>query len=258
MNPRTGIRILIVLAALLPAVPAAAFDAAAATEAFRAGNDAYVAGDFAAAEKAYARAIEAGAQDARLFYNRGNALVRMGRIGEAIRMYERARLLAPGDEDLRHNLEFARARTVDKLPEPPEDPVTRAFARVQAAYAPATGTWVAFALYATGFLLLSAALFVRGILRTGLRITAAAAFLALLVFAPALAWKIRTLESPNRAVVLERVTDVHSGPGEEYETLFRVHEGTAFDVRSRQDGWLEIRLPDGRGGFVRAESAGEI
>lgn len=241
----------------LPAHAAQAYDPDAATEAFRAGNTAYEAGDFAAAEEAYARAAAAGAVDARLYYNRGNALFRLDRLGEAILMYERARLLAPGNADIRHNLEFARGRTVDKIPDSRDDALGRMLHRLQDSYPPAGGTWAALALWGAGFLLLTAALFARGALRTGLRTLAVLAFAALLAFAPSLVWKLHRLQSPNRAVVLDPVAELYSGPGEQYELLFRVHEGTAFHIVERQGEWLTVKLPDGRGGFVRADRIGE-
>jgi tetratricopeptide (TPR) repeat protein len=243
---------------LAAAQAAAATDADVATSAFREGNAAYERGAFAAADSAYARAEAAGAADARLHYNRGNSLFRLGRLGQAILHYEKARVLAPADADIRHNLEFARSRTRDRIPEAPENFVTRSFETLQASYTPRGGVWIAYGLFAGGFLALAAGLFLGPLARVFATLAAIAAFGALLVFAPFLAHKVHRHGHAARAVVLEDAADLYSGPGTKYELLFRVHEGTAFAVTGREGDWLAVKLPDGRGGFVRAALVGEV
>ncbi len=238
--------------------PAARPDLDAATSAFREGNAAYERGDFAAAASAYGRASELGASDARLEYNLGNALFRQGRLGEAILRYERARKLAPTDPDVLHNLDFARARTVDKALEPPADPFTRFLWRAHSAYSPRAGTWFALALWAAGFLALGVAIFLSGAARLAARIVGAIAFALLLVFSPSLAYKLHRHENAARAVVLVPSIDLRSGPGEGYELLFQAHEGTAFSIVGRHGEWLSVKLPDGRGGYVRKDEVGEV
>jgi tetratricopeptide (TPR) repeat protein len=233
-------------------------DTDAATTAFREGNAAYERGAFAAADSAYARAESEGAADARLHYNRGNALFRLGRLGPAILHYEKARVLAPADADIRHNLEFARSRTRDRIPEAQENAVTRTFETLQASYTPHGGVWIAYGLFAGGFLALAAGLFLNPLARVFASLAAIAGFGALLIFAPFLAHKVHRHEHAARAVVLEDAADLYSGPGMKYELLFRVHEGTTFIVTGREGEWLSVKLPDGRGGFVRAALVGEV
>lgn len=233
-------------------------DLDAATAAFREGNAAYERGDFAAAAAAYERAGSLGAADARLEYNLGDALFRQNRLGEAILRYERARKLDPTDPDIEQNLAFARSRTIDKAAEPQTDPVTRALWRIHSVYSPRAGAWIALGLWAAGFLALALALFAAGAARLSLRIAGGAAFALLLLFSPSLAYKLHRHESVARVVVLRPAADLRSGPGDGYELLFQVHEGTAFTLVDRHGGWLSVKLPDGRGGFVRADAVGEV
>jgi tetratricopeptide (TPR) repeat protein len=250
--------VLLALALLSGVSRAADRDLDAATASFRAGNAAYERGDFAAAEEAYDLAEKAGAADARLFYNRANVLFRLNKLGLSILYYEKARKLAPTDADILHNLNFASARVADKIPEPPANILTRTLWEVHASYSPRGGIWIGFALFAGGFLLLAGSLFLPALGRAVALTAAAVAFGLLLLFSPSLIYKLGQHGTTVRAVVIQPVADLHSGPGESYELLFRAHEGTVFTIVSRQGDWIAVKLPDGRGGFVKASKVGEV
>jgi tetratricopeptide (TPR) repeat protein len=233
-------------------------DLKAATDAFAAGNAAYDQGRFEEASTAYQKAADAGARDARLYYNQGNALFRLNRLGPAILAYERARKLAPSDPDIDYNLRFARSRIVDKMPSPPDDALTRALWKLNAGYSLRSGVWAAFGLFALGFLSLAFGFLFNGGTRLAATAVSVLSFCGLVAFAPSLWIRITRLETTGRAVVLEPTLEVYSGPGEKHELLFRAHEGTAFDIVERRGNWLSVKLPDGRGGFIRASKTGEV
>jgi len=121
----------------------------------RDGHDAWQRGDWAAAQRAYEAATEAGGErpellynlgasqlaagdalaaadtlakvrttdptlGARTQYNRGNALFALGNIEEAAAAYEQALRLDPADADAQHNLDVCRRRLQRKQPEPPQ------------------------------------------------------------------------------------------------------------------------------------------
>ena len=50
-----------------------------------------------------------------LYYNLGNSYYKLKQYPKAILNYERALLLSPGEEDIKVNLELARANIVDKI-----------------------------------------------------------------------------------------------------------------------------------------------
>ncbi len=252
----------VLCAAVSPAVAAATTSRSmgldAATGAFREGNAAYERSDFAAAEGAYARAEAQGATDARLYYNRANALFRLNRLGPAILYYEKARKLSPTDADILHNLNFARARVADKVPEPPANLFTQALWSLHTAYSPRAGIWIAYGLFAGALLLFALGFFLSPLGRALSVIAAGLLLAALLLFSPSLLYKLRQQNTAVRAVVLQPVAELYSGPGESYELLFRAHEGTVFTIVSREGVWLAVKLPDGRGGYVRASQTGEV
>ena len=78
-------------------------------------NAQYERGEYADAAQQYEALIDSGYEDAALYYNLGNAYFKNGDLGRAVLNYLRAEELSPRDPDIRANLEFARARTVDRV-----------------------------------------------------------------------------------------------------------------------------------------------
>ncbi len=74
----------------------------------------YAKGNYQEAIRQY-EAILGEELSADLYYNLGNAYFKTDELTKAIVNYERALKLAPSDKDIRFNLQFARARTEDKI-----------------------------------------------------------------------------------------------------------------------------------------------
>ena len=75
---------------------------------FLAAGKAYEAGDWSRAIQIYEALISHAGFSASLCYNLANSYARNGQTGKAVLGYERALRLAPGDADIRHNLELLR------------------------------------------------------------------------------------------------------------------------------------------------------
>jgi len=75
---------------------------------FDAGNKAYEQGKYADAVAAYEKIQRAGDGSPALYFNLGNAYLKLNQTGHAIAAYKKAKQLAPRDADIRANLEFAR------------------------------------------------------------------------------------------------------------------------------------------------------
>ena len=102
------------LAAVLLATVVAA-SAQTAEEAFERGNEAYAAGDWAAAAAEYRTVLDYRVADARVYYNLANAEFRMGRLGPSILHYEKARRLDPADAEIQSNLRFVQGFRFDRV-----------------------------------------------------------------------------------------------------------------------------------------------
>lgn len=83
-------------------------------------NAFYTAEEFQKAVSVYEQILQKGEESAKLYFNLGNAYYKTGDINNAILNYERAKLLAPQDEDIQFNLKIANQYVVTKIEELPQ------------------------------------------------------------------------------------------------------------------------------------------
>jgi tetratricopeptide (TPR) repeat protein len=221
------------------------------------GNIAYQQGTFEDAARAYQTALAYGVENEVLHYNLGNALYRLGHLGPAILEYERALLLAPGDPDIRANLDFARAHAVDVLPREEEGPLALAasWLRRPGINGSAMVALIAYLVFAV----LLAISFLGKLPRPGM-LRALAVVALLLAIPPALVVATQGVprELDQRAVVLSERVECRSGPGETNPVLFAVHEGSTVEIVDEREGWARVTLPDGLIGWLPRDSVESI
>jgi tetratricopeptide (TPR) repeat protein len=213
-------------------------------------NDAYEAGDFAAAIAGYRALIDAGHDHPLLHYDLGNAYLRHGDLGRAIAAYRRAAAGAPRDQDVRANLAFARKSARDAVA-PPEPPVVwRTVFALHYALSRAE-LWIAvIVLNALLWMLLALRLW-----RRSEMLTWAAVVTGVLLAAAVTSLSLRALSPRQVAVVLPREIDARAANESDSVVRFKLHAGSEVLVRGESDGWLRIALPDGEQGWIEAAQA---
>jgi len=78
-------------------------------------NRHYVAQEYREAAEKYEQILASGKESAEVYFNLGNACFKNGEHVKAILNYERAKLLAPQNEDIDFNLRIANQFVVDNL-----------------------------------------------------------------------------------------------------------------------------------------------
>jgi hypothetical protein len=169
----------------------------------------------------------------------GAAWFKKGDVGRAIFHFRRASELRPRDADLRYNLGFARKSAKDRL-EAPGGFFTPPFSVKE------TATGAAWLSLLAGIL---GGLWAFSRRQSAKLAAVIAASLAVLVSGVALL--ALTFDRPF-GVVTAAEAAVRSGPGESYTHLFSLHPGAEFDRLREEKGWLQIRLSDGKRGWVDA------
>jgi len=227
--------------------------------AFGEANKAYEEGRYDEAAERYLALLNYRIEDPRLEYNLGNAEFKRGRLGYAILHYERARRLAPTDPDILANLEYARARTFDRVESEPLPAAVRWVYRLQDRLGPDRQAWGLVTL-----VWIAAVLLAWGLARPGRWSAAYGWTLAGLLLAgtlTAVSWSMtyQRLEGRPLAVVLVPSADVLAGPGLNNATLFTAHEGLTVEVRGElREEWIQVSLPNGLGGWIPRDAVGLV
>jgi len=186
----------------------------------------------------------------------GNAYFQEGNIGKSILHFEKALKLKPQDDEVLHNLEIARQKTIDRFEEVPENLFQASRLAIISLLSP--DNWARLALIA--FLLASigfAAYLFSNYLRVGF--IAIAAGLSIGLLSIILAWSHQSYMENNQGVILlEDSSYVKSGPSESADDVFILHEGTKALRLEQFEEWSKIKLPDGKLGWLLSEEIAVI
>ena len=208
--------------------------------------------DYASAIQIYEALLKEG-EAAEVYYNLGNSYYKTGDIAKAILNYERALLIQPGNAYIRANLEIARANKVIPVPEVFFVSWTKSLINCLSVDAWAKVGVVCF------FLLLASLYFFffsKQIVWKKIGFIAGIVFLVLGLLANVFAFQQKNeLLNRNNAIVLTPSVTVRSTPSESGTSLFILHEGRKVEIKDNSmREWKEIRLEDGKVGWVPASS----
>jgi tetratricopeptide (TPR) repeat protein len=232
-------------------------EVAEAVQAFDAGNSHYAVGNYRGAVDSYREALAEGYASTALFYNLGNAHFRLDELGEAILAYERARLLAPDDPEVRHNLSIAHEQTVDQFSRLP----TPYWQRAWQAVVRRIGPWPLFVAGLVLWLTAAGVAIKRALGGPGgpwqRRILSIAVLTggALLIAA---FWASVSREYTQRGVVLAQEVDLVVEPSPTASTEITIHEGVVVHLLRRRGEWIFVQLPNGARGWAQETTIGEI
>jgi tetratricopeptide (TPR) repeat protein len=215
---------------------------------------AYEAGSYHAAAEGFEALAGDGVETADLTYDLGNAYMKAGDLGRAILWYERAARLAPGDPDVRYNLDLARSRTRD-APQVEGIDWARLVFFWQGHLSTRTLWLAAAGLCLLFWAALTLSLFVR---RRSLRRLGAACLVAGLVLGASAAVDAVDPASRNLGIVLPEELPVRAGIAPESTELFRLHAGARVRVERSEAGHVRIRFAEDRVGWVPAEQVGRV
>jgi tetratricopeptide (TPR) repeat protein len=194
-----------------------------------------------------------GIEDATLYYNLGNAYFKAGRIGLSVLSYERAWVLAPGDEDVRTNLSYANELVADAVDEAPLPLAVRWAVDVYRSLQPNFLALVLSVVFVLGGVALTLVLYDAVPEWRSVAIVMLILCLTLaLASGSALALKANADANRVDAIVLTENAYVRSGPGDANPRLAEIHEGLKVRVISEREGWSQVTLANGLTGWLRA------
>lgn len=230
-----------------------------ALSAYNEGNTRYEKGDYASARDAYLTSIENGARDAALYYNLGNAYVKLTNYGRAVLFYERALRVDGNDGDAEANLEYVRARLKDRIETPEVNPLLKLFFFYHYYFSLATQAIVVLVLFSLA--MLSSVFFVLARTESGKTralVGIVAFFVMTALVGVSLSLRYTTVYHNEYAVILADEVIARSEPRENAAESFKIHEGTKVEVIRKTDTWCEVLLPNNLLGWVTRDTLESI
>mgnify|MGYP002633365895 CR=1 FL=1 len=222
------------------------------------GNQLFQNKQYEEAIEKYQAILDLEFSSAALHYNLGNAYYRYGKIGYAILNYERGLKLEPDNEDIQYNLKIVKARTIDRIKEVPQIFIVDWWISFISMFSAVT--LQVFVLFFYLLLLLSITIFFitrqkrlqRFSLYSSLVGLLGAIFFTIILFA-----NISRETSKDFAILTKNTVAAKQSPDESSNDLFVVHEGLKVAVTTQFGEWIEIKLYDGKVGWL-PQSALEI
>ena len=209
--------------------------------------------------EAYMAILSQGLHSAKLYYNLANAHFKKNELGKAILYYNRALRLKPGDEDIRHNLEYAESSTKDSIEEIPEFFLTTWVRAIRLTLS--GNAWTILSLVMLALALGMALLFLLSqrlsLRKTGFYMMSAAAVLFIITTLFAISDR-KTNVGHTEAIVMSSSVSIKSSPDRAATELFVLHEGTKLTIGDTIEGWAEVRIADGRKGWIETSRIEKI
>lgn len=219
----------------------------------------YLQGEYQQAINDYELVLRNG-ESAEVYYNLGNAYYKNDDLTKAILNYERAHLLDPGNEDINFNLEFARAKTIDKIV-PVEDFFLVEWYNAMVNFTSVDG-WAVIAVLSLVLAIAFTLAYLFGsrlILRKVGFYGGIATILLFFVANIFASQQKEDLEHRTGAIVISSSATIMKTPSMNGTQDFVLHEGTRVDIMDKTiHNWREIKVGDGRTGWILTKQLEEI
>lgn len=222
-------------------------------------NELYTKEQFKQSIDVYNQILMTNMESPEVYFNLGNAYYKTGQYTLAILNYERAKLLAPDDEDINFNLQVANQKVVDSIQELPGIFIVRWWNSL--VNSQTTDGWAILSILSFVIFLIMLGFYFFAKTSEVKRITfwSGCFLIVFTIFSWSSAAKQKSrLVNHSEAIVMQPTVTVKSSPTETGTNLFVVHEGLKVKITDKLGDWVEIKLADGNKGWLLLESIERI
>ena len=223
---------------------------------FKRGNEEYQNGNYQKALDYYDQIIENGMASPSLFFNMGNCYFKLNQLGQSILYYEKAKQLAPLDEDINANLELANKEVIDHVDLPDQMYFFDLYQEFVYSFSINELLIICFIFFLIIFVSMLIQKFSTAKLYLISTITRNTALILLLLFGLLSYNRIAAFKT-KQAILITKQSEAYTSPDSNNQA-FLLHEGAKFTISRELNNRYEITLIDGKTGWIRAEDAGII
>lgn len=223
---------------------------------FRQANDAYMQKDYVKALDLYEQIAHDNFKSVDLYYNLGNAYYRQNNLAKALLWYERALRLDPSNGDVKANIAFVNAQTVDQMEVLPE----LFFKRWSVAFCNmfSLNTWAVISIILCFLFFAALAYFMVSnnmSVRLKMLFLDICFFICLIVSISCALVQKKHLNFHDEAIITALSVTVKSTPDESGTDLFTVHEGMKVKIIDSVGDWMEVTFPNGNKAWILKRQA---
>lgn len=220
---------------------------------FVSANSDYAKQEYNAAIKKYNLILSSNLESPELYYNLANSFFKINEIHQAIYYYEKALKIKPDFDDAKENLEICNLQLIDKIEEIPELMITSLYNNIINFLS--LKNWIYLTLIFIWFSLIVFSY--NSIVKKNKKYV-----LYLVIFSFFLFFITTKKYNQNinvkEAIIYSSVINVMSAPSEQSTNLFSLHIGTKVKIEDQIENWVNIRIANGKKGWVLIENLKEI
>lgn len=221
---------------------------------FEQGNQLYNDGKYAEAIDKYKAILDTENHSAELYFNLANAHYKLNHIAPSIFYYEKALKLSPKDQDIKNNLAFANNMTIDDIEVIPNAGFSKLIRNITDIMSFDSWAKLAVASVIMFVLIFLIYYFTYSTFKKRLAFITSNLFLFLAAISVAIAFHNYNLNKKDKpAIIFAQETVIKSEPNNRSQELFRLHEGTKVQIIDTINQWKEIKLTDGKTGWIENE-----
>jgi tetratricopeptide (TPR) repeat protein len=209
-------------------------------------NDLSLKSKYEEALSIYGKLINENYENAYVYYNMANIFYRLGEIENSILYYQRAKRLAPRDENIEANFRYVISKTEDKIYETPTPFINQIL------------VWLddfRFWELVKGLILFNILFWASLTLNIWFK-TEFFNYLkkgtGVLLIAMIASVSVKSYYQNNylTGVAMAERIEIKSGQGDNNVTLFQLHKGAIFRILAEENDWYKIELSDKKSGWA--------
>lgn len=242
---------------VVPAVVLCSPFASAQSDEFAMANRFYEQKDFASAIRLYHSILDRGLESANLYFDLANAYFKSGDLGHAVLYYAKAQRLAPSDEDIAFNLDFAKQFSRVQMEGVQLNPLRTFIEALVGPYQLQHLGWITAAF----FFLLIGSLTVRINLGRGwpvLRVVTAVSLILLLAAGGLTTFKYRNEFLTPRAVIIADESPVYTGASPQSDIELHGAPGLVVEILAESGDYLNVLFENKRRGWIQSDLVARI
>ncbi len=224
---------------------------------FEQANSLYQKGNYKEAINLYDSILTTGEHSSELYYNLGNCYFKLNKVAPSIYNYEKAIQLNKDNENAKNNLVLANLLKIDRI-----KPTTSLWTNINDFLQKLSfESWGVLAIIFSFIAVLFFVFYYLSISSSKKRLFFASSlfsFMLMICFYGIAFQQHNNLKNSKFAIVFSKKVSVQAEPVKNSSSSFIIHEGTKVKITDTVENWKEIKLADGKSGWILSENIKEL